>query len=155
MFDTLPGNPPSLVKRRVTVRQIAEKARLSVATVDRVINGRTTVRRSTALREQSAAVSLGYQFSVPIRVRLDETPNKVRCVFLLQRRAFSFYQHLAEELEQNGQRDSFQGVQVTIEHMDDYLEPAKIAEKLRGLQGEADAMAVVATESTPVSDAIE
>jgi hypothetical protein len=47
MFDDLPGNSPSLVKRRVTVRQIAEKAQLSVATVDRVINGRTTVRRGT------------------------------------------------------------------------------------------------------------
>jgi LacI family transcriptional regulator len=155
MIGELPGNSHSLVKRRVTVRQIAEKARLSVATVDRVINGRTTVRRSTALRVQSAAQSLGYQFSVPIRVRLDETPQQVRCVFLLQKRAFSFYQHLAEEFEQNGQRDPSQGVQVTIEHMDDYLEPTKIAEKLRGLQGEADAVAVVATESTPVSDAIE
>ena len=151
----LPGDSPGLVKRRVTVQQIAEKARLSVATVDRVINGRTTVRRSTALRVQSAAVSLGYQFSVPIRVRLDETPQQVRCVFLLQKRAFSFYQLLAEELEQNGQRDPSLGVQVTIEHMDDYLEPEKIAEKLRGLQGEVDAVAVVATESTPVSDAIE
>jgi len=155
MIGELPGNSSSLIKRRVTVRQIAEKARLSVATVDRVINGRTTVRRSTALRVQSAAQSLGYQFSVPIRVRLDETPQQVRCVFLLQKRAFSFYQHLAEELEQNGQRDPSLGVQVTIEHMDDYLEPEKIAEKLRGLQGEVDAVAVVATESTPVSDAIE
>jgi LacI family transcriptional regulator len=155
MIGELSGNSPGLVKRRVTVRQIAEKARLSVATVDRVINGRTTVRRSTALRVQSAAQSLGYQFSVPIRVRSEEPPQQMRCVFLLQKRAFSFYQHLAEELEHNGQRDPSLGVQVTIEHMDDYLESTKVAGKLRGLQGEVDAVAVVATESTPVSDAIE
>src|SRR5580692_6246612 len=100
MIGELPGNSPSLVKRRVTVRQIAEKARLSVATVDRVINGRTTVRRSTALRVHSAAQALGYQFSVPMRVRLESVPHAMKCAVLLQRKASSFYQHLAEELLQ-------------------------------------------------------
>ena len=156
MFDDFSDPPPSLVKRRVTVRQIAEKAQLSVATVDRVINGRTTVRRGTALRVQSAAQALGYQFTVPMRVRTDEaSPETIRCVFLLQRRASSFYQQLAEELEQTAQRDPLQGVQVTIEHMDDYLEPAKVAETLRSVAARVDAAAVVATESNPVSDAIE
>jgi LacI family transcriptional regulator len=155
MFDELSSPPPGLVKRRVTVRQIAEKARLSVATVDRVINGRTTVRRATALRVQSAAHALGYQFTVPMRVRIDEAPQAMKCVFLLQRRASSFYQHLAEELQQTSQRDPLQGVQVSIQHMDDYLEPAKVADTLRSVQGQVDAVAVVATESNPVSDAIE
>ena len=155
MFDELTGPPPGLVKRRVTVRQIAEKAQLSVATVDRVINGRTTVRRRTALRVQSAAHALGYQFTVPMRVRIDEAPQAIKCVFLLQRRASSFYQHLAEELQQTAQRDPLQGVQVTIQHMDDYLEPAKVADTLRSVQGQVDAVAVVATESNTVSDAID
>jgi LacI family transcriptional regulator len=156
MFDDFTDPPPSLVKRRVTVRQIAQKAQLSVATVDRVINGRTTVRRGTALRVQSAAQALGYQFTVPMRVRTEEdSPETIKCVFLLQRRASSFYQQLAEELEQTAQRDPLQGVQVTIEHMDDYLEPAKVAETLRSVAARVDAAAVVATESNPVSDAIE
>jgi LacI family transcriptional regulator len=155
MFDEFSGPSPGLVKRRVTVRQIAEKAQLSVATVDRVINGRTTVRRTTALRVQSAAQALGYQFTVPVRVRLEEAPQAMKCVFLLQRRASSFYQQLAEELEQTAQRDPTRGVQVSIRHMDDYLEPAKVADALRSVQGQVDAVAVVATESNPVSDAIE
>lgn len=151
MFD----DPPGLVKRRVTVRQIAEKAQLSVATVDRVINGRTTVRRATALRVQSAAHALGYQFTVPMRLRTEEAPQSIKCVFLLQRRASSFYQQLAEELQQTSQPDPLQGVQVIIQHMDNYLEPAKVAETLRSVQGQVDAVAVVATESNAVSDAIE
>jgi LacI family transcriptional regulator len=156
MFDDLPGNPPSLVKRRVTVRQIAEKAQLSVATVDRVINGRTTVRRGTALRVQSAAQALGYQFTVPMRIRTDEdSPETIKCVFLLQRRASSFYQSLSEELERTAQRDPLRSVQVTTEHMDDYLEPIKVADALRSVAGQVDAVAVVATESKLVSDAIE
>jgi LacI family transcriptional regulator len=156
MFDEFSDPPVGLIKRRVTVRQIAEKAQLSVATVDRVINGRTTVRRGTALRVQSAAQALGYQFTVPMRVRTDEASSEtLKCVFLLQRRASSFYQNLAEELEQTAQRDPGRGVQVTIRHMDHYLDPAKVAEALRLVQGQVDAVAVVATESNPVSDAIE
>jgi len=154
MFDTLPGNPPSLVKRRVTVRQIAEKARLSVATVDRVINGRTTVRHSTALRVQSAARALGYQFNVPMRVRLESVPQAMKCAVLLQRKASSFYQHLAEELRHAVQHDPMRLLELQIEHMDDYLNPAKVADSLRAIDGQVDAVAVVATESTSVSDAI-
>lgn len=155
MIDELPAPRLALVKRRVTVRQIAEKARLSVATVDRVINGRTTVRKATALRVQSAAQALGYQFTVPMRVRTDETPQPVRCVFLLQRRASCFYQQLAEELEQTAQGDPGNGVQVSIQHMDDYLEPGKVADTLRSVNGQVDAVAVVATESNPISYAID
>jgi LacI family transcriptional regulator len=155
MFDELSAPPPGLVKRRVTVRQIAEKARLSVATVDRVINGRTTVRRATALRVQSAAHALGYQFTVPMRVRIDEAPQAIRCAVLLQRKASSFYQHLAEELLQTAaQHDPSGGLELTIEHMDGYLDPAKVADSLRAIDGQVDAVAVVATESTSVSDAI-
>ena len=143
-----------MVKRRVTVRQIAEKAQLSVATVDRVINGRTTVRRSTALRVQSAAQDLGYQFSVPMRVRLESEPQAMKCAVLLQRKASSFYQHLTEELRQTVQHDPMHGVELQIEHMDDYLDPLKVAESLRAIDGQVDAVAVVATESAPVSDAI-
>jgi LacI family transcriptional regulator len=154
MLDTLSGNSPNLVKRRITVRQIAEKACLSVATVDRVINGRTTVRRSTALRVQSAAQALGYQFTVPMRVRQDETIQPTKCAVLLQRKASFFYQHLAEELEQAIHQDPMLGIELKIEHMDDYLDPAKVADRLRAIDSEIDAVAVVATESIYVSDAI-
>jgi len=155
MIDEVSVPPAGLVKRRVTVRQIAERAQLSVATVDRVINGRTIVRRTTALRVQSAAQALGYQFTVPMKVRIDEGQQAIKCVFLLQRRASSFYQQLAEELEETAQRDSTPSIQVSIRHMEDYLEPGKVAETLRSVQGQVDAVAVVATESNPVADAIE
>jgi LacI family transcriptional regulator len=47
------------MRRRITVKQIAEKAGLSIATVDRVLNGRRNVSRATALRVQSATEELG------------------------------------------------------------------------------------------------
>jgi LacI family transcriptional regulator len=155
MFDELSDPPPGLVKRRVTVRQIAEKAQVSVATVDRVINGRTTVRRASALRVQSAAQALGYQFTVPVRVRLDAAPQSAKCAFLLQKKSSYFYQQIVDELNQAVRSDPADNLEVTIELMDDYLEPAQVAAKLRSIGSQVDAVAVVATESTLVSDAIE
>ena len=155
MLDELPSSPPGLMKRRVTVRQIAEKAGVSVATVDRVINGRTTVRRASALRVQSAAQALGYQFSVPMRVRLDAAPRPTKCAFLLQKKASYFYQQIVEELKKVANPDSSSAIELTIELMEDYLEPAAVAAKLRAIGAQVDAVAVVATESTLVSDAIE
>ena len=153
MLDELPTNPHGLMKRRVTVRQIAEKAGVSVATVDRVINGRTTVRRASALRVQSAAQSLGYQFSVPMRVRIDAPARPIKCAFLLQKKASYFYQQIVEELNKAALPES--AIELTVELMDDYLEPAAVAAKLRAIGSQVDAVAVVATESTLVSDAIE
>ena len=121
MFDELSDPPPGLVKRRVTVRQIAEKAQVSVATVDRVINGRTTVRRASALRVQSAAQALGYQFTVPVRVRLDAAPQSAKCAFLLQKKSSYFYQQIVDELNQAVRSDPSDNLELTVELMDDYL----------------------------------
>jgi LacI family transcriptional regulator len=142
-----------LMKRRVTLKQIAERAGVSVATVDRVISGRTAVRQATAMRVQSAAEALGYQSVVSInRSAADKT---VRCGFLLQRKDSLFYQRLAEELERVLQDDTSLTAQLTIEFMDDYLEPSKVADKMRSMGGRVDALAVVATESPYISEAID
>jgi LacI family transcriptional regulator len=143
----------SVIKRRVTLKQIAHRAGVSVATVDRVISGRTAVRQATALRVQSAAEALGYQSLVPIKT--NPADKMVRCGFLLQRKDSLFYQHLADELEQALRHDPLLGAQLTIEFMDDYLEPSKVAEKMRSMGGRVDALAVVAIESPYISEAID
>ena len=43
---------------------------VSIATVDRVLSGRTIVRESTAARVQAAVQALGYHFAGPMDVRL-------------------------------------------------------------------------------------
>jgi LacI family transcriptional regulator len=74
---------------------------------------------------------------------------------LLQRKDSLFYQHLADELEQALRHDPLLGAQLTIEFMDDYLEPSKVAEKMRSMGGRVDALAVVAIESPYISEAID
>ena len=116
------------MRRRITVKQIADKAGLSVATVDRVLNGRRNVSRETALRVQSATEALGYQPTAPLVVGSVQQP--VRGAVLLQREASPFYQHLAEALRQAQPSVPGRKVELTIEFIADYLEPTKVAEQI-------------------------
>jgi LacI family transcriptional regulator len=141
------------MRRRITVKQIADKAGLSVATVDRVLNGRRNVSRETALRVQSATEALGYQPAAPLVVGSVQEP--VRGAVLLQREASPFYQHLAEALRQARPSVPGRGVELTIEFIADYLEPTKVAEQMCSLGERTDVLAVVATDSPYTSEAID
>ena len=139
------------MRRRVTIKQIAEKAGLSVATVDRVINARRSVRQATALRVQSAREALGYQPTVSV----ESVQEPLRGAVLLQRKGSSTYQHLAEMLRQA--RPSAPGcrIELTIEFMEDYLEPTRVAEQMRSMGERADVLAVVAADSPYTSEVID
>jgi hypothetical protein len=141
------------MKRRVTIKQIAQEAGLSVATVDRVISGRRSVRRATATRVQSAAEALGYQPGVPIHGSLGLEP--IKCAVLLQKKTTLFYQNLAEELIQASQSAADPAVELTVEFMEDYLEASKVAEHVHSTGEGADLLAVVATDSPYISEAID
>jgi LacI family transcriptional regulator len=141
------------MRRRITIKQIAEKAGLSVATVDRVINARRGVRRVTALRVQSATEALGYQPAVSVVVGSVQEP--LRGAVLLQRKGSSTYQHLAEVLSQARPSAPGRRVELTIEFMEDYLDPAKVAERMRSMGERADVLAVVAADSPYTSEAID
>jgi len=143
------------MKRRVTRKEIAERAGVSIATVDRVINGRAAVRQRTATRVQFAAEALGFKPVAATTTDWSHAAEPIRCGFLLQRKDSLFYQLLADELEQALSGDTSLAARLTIEFMDDYLEPLRVAEKMRSMGGRVDALAVVATESPYISEAID
>src|SRR4029077_1179341 len=120
-----------MAMRRITIKQIAEKAGLSVTTVDRVLNGRRNVRRATALRVQAATEALGYHPAVSLVA--GSVQETLRAAVLLQRKGSSTYQHLAEVLRQARPSAPGRRVELTIEFMEDYLEPAKVAEQMRSM----------------------
>jgi LacI family transcriptional regulator len=153
MRERVLGVKNGAMRRRITVKQIAEKAGLSVATVDRVLNGRRNVRRATALRVQSATKALGYQPAEPLVVGSVQQP--LRGAVLLQRKASPFYQHLAEALRQARPSAPGRRVELTIEFIADYLEPTKVAEQMRSVGERTDVLAVVATDSPYTSQAID
>jgi LacI family transcriptional regulator len=143
------------MKRKITRKEIAERAGVSVATVDRVINGRAAVRQATVARVQSASEALGHKPIAPINSGFVRTARPLRCGFLLQRKTYPFYHQLADELEEVRYDNGSVVSQLTIEFMDDYyLEPSKVADKMRSIGNRVDAVAVVATESPYTSEAI-
>lgn len=79
---------------RPTLADIARRAGVGPATVDRVINGRAFVRPETVGRVLEAAHAIGYYGTPLVRSRLAATVAQFRVGFLLQRPEQAFFQAL-------------------------------------------------------------
>jgi LacI family transcriptional regulator len=121
--------------------------------VDRVLSGRTAVRRGTAARVQAAAHALG--FAEPANIDLEGTRKQLRCGFLLQRKSSAFNERIAQQLNELQQHEPQLGIELVIDFLDQYLEPSKVASEMRTMAGRVDAVAVIATESPDISEAVD
>ena len=141
------------MNRRPTITDLAERAGVSVATVDRVLNKRHPVREGTARRVLEAAEALGYHATGLLRHRVgDQVPHRT-LGFLLQKRDDYFYQALGAELvAATRTASSIQG-RAVLEFVDE-LVPSLIARKVRELGAKAEALAVVAVDHPHVAEAI-
>ena len=72
--------------KRPTIADLAKSSGVSVATVDRVLNGRLPVREETARRVYEAANAIGYHAAGLIKQRMQQDLPQYRLGFLLQRR---------------------------------------------------------------------
>lgn len=84
--------------KRPTLTDIAAEAGVGVATVDRVLNGRATVKPATAQRVADAAERLGYHARGLIRARIDAGLPTMTFGFVLSKERQSFYQNFAQAL---------------------------------------------------------
>lgn len=138
---------------RPTVADVANHAGLSVATVDRVINGRLPVRAKTAGRVKAAAEELGFHAKVLIGQRLAIDRPFMRFGFLLQRHSEQFYGAFGTALEQATKlSDAFHGESL-VEYLDD-LRPAHVADRLREMASKSDAIGLVAADHPYITKAV-
>jgi len=87
--------------KRVTIKDVAEKAGLSATTVDRALNGRLKVRPETLRRIAEAAQAVGYHGQRLVEERLRQDLPELRLGFLLLDGVhFSFNRALGARLEQ-------------------------------------------------------
>lgn len=86
--------------KKTTMAAIAREARVGIATVDRVINQRASVRPATQRRVIEAAKKLGFALekSHCLSAVLGRPERRLRMGFILLRREHSFYAQLADEL---------------------------------------------------------
>lgn len=140
----------SRVIKRPTILDLASKAGVSVATVDRVLNGRLPVREDTALRVHEAAAVIGYHATGLIRRRLERELPEYRLGFILQRPKQAFYQAFAREIGQAvAAAQGFRGV-ADIQFLDTQT-PAEIAGKLEAVASRCKAVAMVAVDHPTVT----
>jgi LacI family transcriptional regulator len=138
--------------KRPTVADLAEKAGVSIATVDRVLNRRLPVREDTAQRVVEAAEAIGYHAAGLLKQRLIEVPQRT-FAFLLQKKD-QFYQAFGAALAAETRAATFIRGKPVVEFTDE-IAPAVIAARIREFGARADAMAVVSVDHPAVNGAVE
>lgn len=86
--------------KRPTIKDLATAANVGVATVDRVLNGRSHVRPEMLDKVLDAAERIGYPTRVLTARRVESTIPLVRFGFVLHKGAQEFYQNFARALKQ-------------------------------------------------------
>ncbi|GAB1580431.1 LacI family DNA-binding transcriptional regulator [Phyllobacterium phragmitis] len=139
--------------KRPTIADLAAEAGVSVATVDRVLNGRLPVREETARRVYEAANAIGYHAAGLIRHRLQQDLPHYHLGFILQRPDQPFYQAFARELK--NAVENAQGFRGTA-HIDHFATrtPAEVASKLKEMAGRCRAVAMVAVDHPTITAAV-
>jgi LacI family transcriptional regulator len=138
---------------RPTMLDVARASGHSLSTVDRVLNGRSTVRADTAQHIQQAAEALGYYAVEVIRERVREAKPRRKLGFLLQQPGTPFYQNLAQALAQaTAACPQIQGL-ATVEYLSSQS-PDRVAAHLLALGSQVDAVAVVAADHPLLNEAI-
>lgn len=139
--------------RRATIQDLAEKAGVSVSTIDRILNGRDKVREKTAERVLAAAEELEFYALPSLRQRLRVEGPRPRIGFLLQQSHRTFYRSIADALRQAAATFA-DPVEVVVAHMED-LSPEAVSDCILRMGEQVQALAVVSAEHARIANAIE
>jgi len=139
--------------RRPTIQDIAREAGVSVATVDRVLNGRLKVREETARKVSEAAHRVGYHATNLIEQRLRADLPEVRMGFVLQKKKQAFYQTLSAELDQAVRAATGIRGRALIEFATSQS-PSEVAEMMLAMRGRVDVVAATAVNHHQITDAV-
>lgn len=136
---------------RATIEDVAEAAGVSVATVDRVLNGRAAVRPKTAERVEQAVRRLNYQ---PDRLaaRLARA-REYRFCFVLPEGTNAFMTVLADAVRAESARMAQEKVAIDLRRTD-VFDPQALAATLDTIGTVYDGVAVVALDHPRVREAI-
>ena len=138
---------------RPTIKDLAREAGVSSATVDRVLNGRSTVRRATAERVLLTAERIGYHAAGLLKLRYNDSLPRRRVCFLMQRSSDPFYQKLGAALVEACHYGGQIKLVPELRYMDEISAPY-IAKQLAAAR-EFDAVALVTLDHKLTTTEIE
>ena len=139
--------------QRITYRDIAARAEVGVATVDRVLNRRAPVSAETASRVLAAAEALDYHGRGLVRRRVDQLAPVRVLGFVLQKKNEWFYQALATALREAATGLGEVRAAVEIDFVES-LSADQLASALRRMCKRVDAAALVAVDHPAVNAAV-
>ncbi len=139
--------------KRPTIADVAQAAGLSVATVDRVLNGRLPVREETARKVYEAAEKLGFHGAKIIRQRMMADLPSYRFGIILRKERQPFYQAFAEQLNAAAAAVKDRHVSLTITYAVSG-EPSELSELIHGMAGKVSAIAVTGPDHYDVTAAV-
>lgn len=139
--------------KRVGMAELARAAGVSIATVDRVLNGREAVRADTRARVAEAAARLGHPAAQQLQPGPADVPE-MRFGILLHKQGQDFYRSFAEELGRAVA--AAQGVRgrLVLEYSSSQA-PGDMAGHLRAMAGRCDVLAATAVNHPEVTAAVE
>ncbi|WP_245319279.1 LacI family DNA-binding transcriptional regulator [Consotaella salsifontis] len=140
--------------KRVTVHDVAAEAGVSLATVDRVLNGRSGVTTATAARVKDAVERLNYRrdlFAASLA-----TGREYRFQFVVPSgNANTFMGNLGRAVEEEAERLAEQRILVSVDHYVAFDE-VSLAERLAAIDTErVRGVAVVAVDTPRVKEAVD
>lgn len=137
---------------RPTVRDVANEAGVSLATVDRVLNRRPGVSRFTVGRVEAAVARLGFVRDVTAANLAKQ--RTYRFVFVIPKGPNTFMRGLEEHVREAERRAKMERADIQILTVPAFDGKA-LADLLEGLDLEMlSGIAVVATDSAPVGEAL-
>jgi LacI family transcriptional regulator len=139
--------------RRPTLSDVAREAGVSVATVDRVLNGREAVRGETQARVAEAATRVGYHAAGLIERKIAAGVPELRLGVVLHKERQAFYQNFAAELESVARQAVGLNVRLTVEFSASQS-PGEFAGLMRELAARSDVIAATAVTHHEVTDTV-
>ena len=139
---------------RVTLAEIAKSAGVSVATVDRVLNGRAAVSSKRMELVYSAARALNYHGLPTLRSRLRIKQPIVRIGVALRRRHHAFYMAIEFALRSAATKCSDAEVDLKIIYQSSNS-PQEAASLIKKLSESCHAIALMAPDHDFVSEAVK
>lgn len=136
----------------LTLHDVCREAGVSLATVDRVLNGRNGVRTATALRVRDAIERLGYRAN-PFASRLARG-DSFRLAFVLPRGNNAFMLNLADQVARAAGHFATQRAYIEVVYVNAF-DPQELAATLVGLDRAYQGVAVVALDHPDVRKAID
>jgi len=136
---------------KITIQDVAQKAGVSVATIDRVLNRRPGVKARTVEKVESAIRELNYQ---PDRIAARLARGReYRFWFVLPNTAGEFMNRISEEVEAAAKRMAVERVAIMVKRVDVFDGPL-LAKVLDSLEDGIDGVAVVALDHPAVRESI-